>query len=41
MTMKRPLITIAALLTLTASFAQLRDILPPSVHQFLEERNWS
>ena len=38
MTMKRLLITITALLTLSASFAQLGDMLPPSVQQFLVER---
>lgn len=36
--MKRLLTTFAALLTLSTTFAQLRDILPPSVHQFLDER---
>lgn len=41
MTMKRLFITITALLTLSVNFAQLHDMLPPSVHQFLVEREMS
>ena len=37
--MKRQLITFTALLTLAAGFAQLQDVMSPTVHQFLEERS--
>lgn len=37
--MKRQLITFTALLTLAAGFAQLQDMLSPTVHLFLEERS--
>lgn len=36
--MKRKILTLIALLTLAVGFAQLRDMLPPTVHMFLEER---
>lgn len=37
--MKRQLITFTALLTLATGFAQLRDMMSPTVFQFLEERS--
>lgn len=37
--MKRQLITFTALLTLATGFAQLRDMISPTVFQFLEERS--
>ena len=39
--MKRQLITFTALLTLAAGFAQLQDMMSPTVFQFLEERSMS